>query len=1657
MSLRRSRRSLFSSRNSLFSFGGKKKKRSQGRTITSQRTNLGRRLEALEDRRMLSVSHEVDIPSVSTAASEDGTSAIPALTVSGDFTGESVADRTITLFATGGSATLGVDHTVATVVLKDIDYGVGTSVDLTDPSAVTSGGIGIINDSEIEGDESFSFLYIESSSLFDLTTGGGTTAIPDTTAVFASHKIVDDDFATISIVPGQTFGEDDGAKMVEIKLETTGGATLLGAVTFDVDITSGASVGDAVDGVDYDTYTTTPVTFSAGAGDGDIMTVPLTMISDRLVEGDETVEFTLSALSGTTTGVTLDLTPEDVTIVDDDTVTVSFSVASDSEGEPLSKSTVTVDVELDFFTTGTVGPIELADTLTVDIDITAATTATNVTDFTLSATSFTFDDTTTSDTLTITVIGDPLVEGDEIVDLDVLIDSSTPPALAAQASPGAIDNYKLTIVDDDESVLSVSSLPGTTVDETGIVTFEVSLTKPAAVDITVPVVLGGTASPGLGKDYTDPLVTDVVIGKGTLSSTVVVTLTDDAIVESDETLSLTISDPGVTDVTLGTATATTTITDDDISKVSITAGMASVLESAGTMTFAVVLSLESSTDTVVTFVDAGGVGDATSPADFGPLSSVTFKAGDQVGFLTVPIFDDGLLEGPEDAVIAIDSVTSTGALAVSKGAPGTATTTILDNDMITISVEGITIVEGTGGTTTAVVDVKLDGEIASPVTVDFETADGTATLADLDYTDTSGTATLPAGKNTTTTISIDITPDGDVEPDEYFEVGLLVPASDPLITVDTTPAKVTILNDDDAILSIVGDIVTETNGPGTTAMLTLENTGSTSAAFDVILNTLPGSAVAGDDYTPLPVTFTSTLPAVPLSGFLVHFPAGMTSVPFLVDITGDTTVEGPESFSVKVVGVFEDGSTSTVATGVSLTLDEAAVSIIDNDSATVSVAADADEKEDDGTDSKRTVTFTMTKLAEDAVVVSYTTIAGTADGTDYTHVSDTVTIPAGSLTATAVIDITPDGIVEDDEEFKVMITGVTPTSGIVTKGAVDEATLTIENDDSATVDVLDLATPVLEGTSGTYPGPYGSTKATVDVELTGDVQDEFKVFLEAVGLTGHATHLDDQDGTTGFVTFPAGSKSGAIETFDVFIFADDIVEPEEAFTVDITSIDTLGSAADITEDTVALTTGEVIIEDDDVATISLVAPVGPTPEDGVVVGASIVLTGNVQEAFTFELDTADGTATFLDGDYTPHAGTVAGFAPDAVDGDTAFVFVAATPDPKVESDETLDVTISAISPTAGPGTIGAVSILGISTTLTIENDDSTVATIAKTPGTGDGAEIAGPIQDDGEFTVTLSAPSDTLVTVTLDVPTGGATSGADYKTLTSALLFFPGAPLSQTIAVEVIDDTLDEGPETVVLDIASVLGTGASGSGSATVTILDNEVSVEDILVSGTVGSVWSVPAYSLFDATLHDAGDPDFTLPWVNLDTIEVEFSALPTGTLNDDTLTVTGLSGTYTASYAGITGTTAKWTLGSDIGADRLTITVNGEGVDSGSVALDGGDHVETFNVLPGDIEESAAVDFTDLSVFGTDFSTPPIGFSRSDLDGSGGIDFTDLSLFGTAFSSGATLPTPPPLALASADSARSSYAPLALPGVAGTAGSLGEDAIDSVFETERAWRPL
>ena len=232
---------------------------------------------------------------------------------------------------------------------------------------------------------------------------------------------------------------------------------------------------------------------------------------------------------------------------------------------------------------------------------------------------------------------------------------------------------------------------------------------------------------------------------------------------------------------------------------------------------------------------------------------------------------------------------------------------------------------------------------------------------------------------------------------------------------NTPPPVLPALSIDDASIS---------EGDSGTAQLTFTVKLSQAATGPVTVNyaTADGSATAGSDYTARLGTIT--------------FAAGETSKTITVPITGDTTVEANETFTVSLSG----------ASGASIADGSATGTIVNNDVAppppTLSVA-DAAVVEGNTGNQDLAFTVTLSAAATGPVTVAYATSNGTATaGSDYAAQSGTLTFAAGETSKVVHVAVSGDTVVEGNETLTLALSA--PSGATIAHGM---ATGTITNDD----------------------------------------------------------------------------------------------------------------------------------------------------------------------------------------------------------------------------------------------------------------------------------------------------------------------------------------------------------------------------------------------------------------------------------------------------------------------------------------------------------------------------------------------------------------------------------------------------------------------------------
>jgi len=286
------------------------------------------------------------------------------------------------------------------------------------------------------------------------------------------------------------------------------------------------------------------------------------------------------------------------------------------------------------------------------------------------------------------------------------------------------------------------SIADASVTEGGNLVFTV--TRAGATGIAISVnyaTANGTAV--AGSDYTAASGT-LTFAVGETSKTITVATTDDTAVESNETLTIALSNP-TSGATLNRTTATGTIIDNDATPISFAISNAAAVVEGGTLAYTVTKSGTTGLPISVNYATANG--SATAGSDYTATSgTLTFAANETSKTISVATINDSAPEPSETVLVNLSGATGGATISAAQG-----TGTITDNDVtpITFAVGNAAAVTEGG---TLVFTVTKSGSTYVSTSVNYATANGTA-AAGSDYNATSGTLTFGPSE-TTKTVSV---------------------------------------------------------------------------------------------------------------------------------------------------------------------------------------------------------------------------------------------------------------------------------------------------------------------------------------------------------------------------------------------------------------------------------------------------------------------------------------------------------------------------------------------------------------------------------------------------------------------------------------------------------------------------------------------------------------------------------------------------------------------------------------------------------------------------------------------------------------------------------------------------------------------------------------
>lgn len=421
----------------------------------------------------------------------------------------------------------------------------------------------------------------------------------------------------------------------------------------------------------------------------------------------------------------------------------------------------------------------------------------------------------------------------------------------------------------------------------------------------------------------------------------------------------------------------------------------------------------------------------------------------------------------------------------------------------TVSVDDVSLAEGDVGTAALVFTATRTGAGDGVASVQFATADNTATVADSDYDAASGSITWADGETGAKTATVLINGDTTGEADETLFLDLSSPTN---LTITDGQGMGTIQNDDLDVIS-VGDTSISEGATGTNPVLSIPvtRTGSGIGVASVQVDTADDTATTADaDY----VAATGT----------VSFADGETGTKdFSITLNGDSTQEADET----VNAVLSNPTNATLGDGTG------AGTILNDDAVpTVTIAGGSGPESTNGAFQ---VTLSNPSAFSTSVIVS--TFNGTAkQPADYTLKNVTVNFAPGATSTVVPVAVNNDAVDEPDERFWMKLTS---PAGLVIGGTGQANWVIQDNDPPPSLSINDVT--IVEGNSG--------TKNLVFTIKLNKVSGK-TVSVKYATAAGSAKAGSDYVAKSGTVTFSPGQLT---KTVAVAIKGDTIKEAAESF------------------------------------------------------------------------------------------------------------------------------------------------------------------------------------------------------------------------------------------------------------------------------------------------------------------------------------------------------------------------------------------------------------------------------------------------------------------------------------------------------------------------------
>ncbi len=1218
------------------------------------------------------------------------------------------------------------------------------------------------------------------------------------TDAFAIGTINDDDAPTLSIANASA---NEGDNM-------TFTVSLTSAHDADVEVTATTSTGSDDTATATDDYTAKAqdLTIAQGATSASFT---VTTLEDAIDEANETFTVTLSGASpaavtiadATATGTITDDDERGVTISE---TTVTVRESDDGDTTSIREDQATYTVVLDSEPTGGTVTIELASE---DEDIATVTPAS------IPFTATTWD---TAVTVTVTGVND---DTDNAANKRTTAITHTVDAEDTDYEDETAGDVDVEVTDDDGTPGATLTLSPARIDESGAsneTTVTASLSNPSGSAVTLTV-SAAAVSPAANSAFTLSNNTTLTIAKGATTSTGEVTITavDNAVDTTDATVnvSATASGGGVANP----ANATLTITDDDTRGVTVTptalpalaevddAGTDDATENEGV--YEVVLTSRP-TGTVRVNVASSNTSIATVSASTLTFAPADWNVAQEVTVTAVPDNYDNT--GDKRNTTITNTVSATGTDYASETA-SSVTVEVTDDDAapaIALSAAPASVAESASATAVTVTatlsgTTRLPTEQKVRVTVG-KTADSATSATD--YEAVAAFDVTIAKDAASGSADFTLTPTDD----EVYEDDESISISGSLGALTVTDATLTLAENDEApegiTLSLTPTSVAEDAGKAVTVTVTAEVGGD--VAFDedktVAVSVGGGSATVTDDYAAV-------------SGFNITIAAGALSQTGSFDITPADDAIDEDNETVNVTGT---------VTGVTVT--NTSLTITDDDVPVLSIAAAA-AKVDAGTAASFTVTSDIGPAAALDVAVTVSETGNfAADGATG---SKTFTYAKGATSQTYSVATVSTRADQADAAVTVALatgTGYTPSAsnGSATVEVTDGAATTItlaragsggvaENGGTLNITVT-LGRTLAAGETVTVPlsvsGATVTTHYTLGLKGAGGT---------GVSLSTSAPHsaqhpavvLSGAGARTATLLLTAKPNADHLTRTLAIAYGTSTRAPAVIGSGGGTTLAGSPLSVPIIDDDAMITVGAASVAEGGNLDFTVTLP-DPAPTGGVTIDyATGDGRGNdTDAAYQVAVASQDYTAAAANAQLTIAAGDSSGT-----------IRVATLQDSTYESDHYLTVTLETtshfnISATAGAA-VGAIT----------DALDTPSFQFSATTST---------VDEDDDATLTVSRTGTTLVPAVLAYATadGTAKAGSDYTAVAAGSLTIAAGDSSDTLDIEVTDDSADELTESFRVDLSATSHATLGTNTSHTVSITDDDPT--SVTLSAPAGNI---------------------------------------------------------------------------------------------------------------------------------------------------------------------------------------------------------------------------